>query len=113
MKLKIVESSWSGWTPDYKSEDYETEYELELNKKYIVDTWIRRVCHEDVEEFSFEILEIFDSYIKIHTFQDYLGHNALNHNEYGSNEFLVVKGEILELSENKKDAGKIYKLFLL
>ena len=37
MKLKIIESSWSGWSND-KPEEIEREYDIKLNEKYVIKT---------------------------------------------------------------------------
>lgn len=38
MRLRIKQSSWSGWSEDYKPKEIEREYDVNLNKKYVIDS---------------------------------------------------------------------------
>jgi len=57
LKLRIKESSWSGWTPDYEPEEITKEYDVVLGKEYSINSG----------KFIFVIEEINDDNIVIKT----------------------------------------------
>ena len=75
MKLIIKQSSWSGWSKNYKPSEVENEYEIKHNEKYVIkttkvsykkyDEWV----DEEREVLSFNISEVNDNNIKINTYQ--------------------------------------------
>lgn len=119
MKLKIIESSWSGWSND-KPKEIEREYDIKLNEKYIIKTefvsykkeneWVK----EEREVFSFNIVDINDSSIRIHTFQPFSdnGNGTINLRS-DKKEFIVTSEKPLELTTPTTDAGKIFILSLI
>lgn len=120
MKLKIVESSWSGWSKDYKPEEIEKEYDIKLNEKYIIKTrkfsykkdneWVE----EEKEIFSFSVIETNDSSIKIETYQQFSDNTDGTINlRSDKKEFIVTDGLPLELKTPTMDAGEIFILTLI
>ena len=120
MKLKIVESSWSGWSKDYKPEEVEKEYDIELNKKYVIKTrkfsykkdneWVE----EEREIFSFNVIEINDSSIKIQTYQPFSDNDDNTVNlQSDKKEFIITNEKELKLTTPTMDAGDIFILSLI
>ena len=120
MKLKILESSWSGWSKDYKPEEIEKEYDIKLNEKYVIKTrnfscekdneWVE----EEREILSFNISEVNDDSIKINTYQ------VFSDNEDGTinlltdkKEFIITTEKPLKLTTPTMDAGEIFILTLI
>ena len=120
MKLRIVESSWSGWSKDYKPEEIEKEYDINLNEKYVIKTrkfslkkdneWIE----EEREVFSFNIIEINGSSITIQTFQPFSDNDGgtINLNS-DKKEFIITDKKLLKLTTPTMDAGEIFILSLI
>ena len=120
MKLKVVESSWSGWSKDYKPEEMEKEYDIKLNEKYVIKTrnfsfkkdneWVE----EEREIFSFNIIEMNDTSIKIQTYQQFSDNDngTINLNS-DKKEFIVTLEKSLELTTPTMDAGEIFILSLI
>ena len=120
MKLKVLESSWSGWSKDYKPEEIEKEYDIKLNEKYIIKT--RKVSYikdnksveEEQEILSFNIIEINDSSIKIRTYQPFSDNDNGTINLYSDKkEFIVTSEKPLKLTTPTMDAGDIFILSLI
>ena len=120
MKLKIVESSWSGWSKDYKPEEVEHEYDINLNEKYVIKTskislkkdneWIE----EEREVFSFNIIEINESSIKIQTFQPFSDKDNGTINLFSDKkEFVITDEKPLKLTTPTMDSGEIFILSLI
>ena len=59
-KLKVKETTWSGWTENYKSEEKTEEYDVELNKKYVFKSNFN-------DNFTFTVEEINKDNIVIRT----------------------------------------------
>ena len=120
MKLKIVESSWSGWSKDYKPEEIEKEYDIKLNEKYVVKT--SKFSHKQDDEwkeeerkiFSFTVVEINDSSIKIETNQPFSDNADGTINLYSDKkEFVINEGTTIELTTPTMDAGDTFKITLI
>ena len=117
MKLKILESSWSGWSRDYKPKEIEKEYDIKLNEKYVIKkiktSHIENgeMVEEEREIFSFEIIEINESSIKIHTFQKFYStqHDYLD----GPQIYDIEINNPVRLNTPTKDYGEIYTLSLI
>mgnify|MGYP003293035389 CR=1 FL=1 len=120
MKLKVVESSWSGWSKDYKPEEMEKEYDIELNEKYVIKTrkfsckkdneWVE----EEREIFSFNIIEINDSSIRIQTYQPFSDNDDDTVNLHSDKkEFIITNEKELKLITPTMDAGDIFILSLI
>ena len=120
MKLKISEYSWSGYSKDYKPEEIEKEYDIKLNKKYVIKTrkfsykqdneWVE----EEKEIFSFNVVEINDSSIKIETYQPFSDNTDGTINLHSDKkEFIVTNGIPLKLTTPTMDAGEIFTLTLI
>ncbi|MBO6046355.1 MAG: hypothetical protein J6P61_01250 [Erysipelotrichaceae bacterium] len=119
MQLSITESEWSGWT-NSQSEPKTTIYDIELNKKYVINVYHFKgysnweYVEYDEEIFSFEITEINYASIKIHTFQ-YLSAsrtgsiNLLSEDQ----DFRVSMIEPLTLKTLTMDAGWTFELKLI
>ena len=120
MKLNIKESSWSGWSKDYKPEVKEKLYDIKLNGKYIIKTskisYIKdgKIIEEEIEKFSFEIVEINSDNIKIKTFQPFSnnGNGTINLRS-DKKEFVIYCENALELITPTTDMGDIYYLTLI
>ena len=119
MKLKIIESSWSGWSND-KPEEIEREYDIKLNEKYVIKTeiisykkeneWVK----EEREVFSFNIVEINDSSIRIKTYQSFSDNDNGTINLHSDKkEFIVTSEKTLKLITPTMDAGDIFILSLV
>lgn len=119
MKLKVKESSWSGWSKDYKSIENFFEYELLENKKNIVAmehiSRIRdnKLIEEDVERFSFVISEVGSDYIVINTNQP-MSSQKESINLYSKETmFKIEKNTPLILTTLTMDFGYIYTFELV
>ena len=120
MKLNIKQSSWSGWSKDYKPEETEKQYDIKTNEKYIIKT--RKISYiengemveREQEIFSFEITEINSENIKIRTFQQFSG-NDINTINIISNktEFEIAMNKTLKLVTPTLDYGDIFILTLI
>ncbi len=115
-KIKIISSSWSGWSEDYEPEETESYCELKLNEKCVVKTiQISDSAGNQREEevLSFEITEITDDSVSIHTYQ------VFSDNEEGidlystKQDFVIKNNESLELTTPTMDEGDIFTLSLL
>lgn len=120
MRLKILESSWSGWLVDYKSKEIEKEYDIKLNEKYVIKTTKQSYvkdnkCVEEEEEiFSFKIIEINNCSIKIRTFQSFSDNDDNTVNLLSDKkEFIVTNEKPLKLTTPTMDAGEIFILSLI
>jgi len=106
MKLHIEESSWSGWTRDYKPNVKNYEYDIVLNKKYIVKTEkVKKLFFsKDRESFSFVIEDIGEDYVIIKVNSSIL--------QYNSVQMEIKLNETIELTTPTMDCGEIYKISL-
>lgn len=120
MKLIIKQSSWSGWSKDYKPEEIENEYEIKLNEKYIIktvktsykkeDEWVE----EEKEVLSFNITEVNDDSIKINTYQEFSDNegDTINLNS-DKKEFVITTEKPLKLVTPTTDYGEIFIFYLI
>lgn len=120
MKLFIKESSWSGWKKDYKPIEVEKEYDVELNKKYVIKTYEvsyvkdGNVVNENKEKFSFDIVEINDESIKIHTYQSFISSDSNTYNiRNDKQDFLINTENPLKLVTPTMDHGDIFIIKLI
>lgn len=115
MVLKIGQTSWSGWSEDYEPELIEEEYDVVLNKEYVIKT--RQLSDTDGNEWeeevlSFEITSIDDDSITIHTnqvFSDKEEGIDLNTNKQ---DFTITVDELLTLTTPTMDEGDIFNFTL-
>ena len=120
MRLIIKQSSWSGWSKDFKPKEIEKEYAINLNEKYVVKTtnvsYIKdgKMVEEEKEILSFNISEINDDSIKINTYQ------VFSDNEDGTinlrtdkKEFVVTTEKSLKLTTPTTDFGEIFIFTLI
>ena len=102
-KIKIISSSWSGWSADYKPEEKESFCELSLDG----------TCSADGGRLSFTIASIDDDSVTIHTSKAFSdkedGINLLSDKQ----DFTIKKGESLKLRTPTMDAGFTYKLSIV
>lgn len=123
MKLKIIESGWSGWSTGHKPKETEKKYDIKLNEKYVIrvskgmhlkddaDDWVE----EEREEFSFTIIEKGKDYIRIHTNQEFcISHDwrTISLHDY-KNDFVITDDSPIKLVTPSMDAGDIYILSLV
>lgn len=119
MKLKIKQSSWSGWVKDYKPVETEEEYDINENEKYIIKTTEisymkdNHFIKEKKEKFSFEIVEVNDDYVKIHTFQSFSDKDDGTISLLSKKKDFIVNDKPLKLTTTTMDCGEIYTLTLI
>lgn len=120
MKLIIKETSWSGWKKDYKPIEVEKQYDVELNKKYVIKTYEvsyvkdGNVVNENKEKFSFDIVEINDESIKIHTYQSFLSNDSSTNNIRNDKQDFVINTENpLKLITPTRDHGDVFFIKLI
>ncbi len=117
-KMIVKQSSWSGWSEDYKPQEIENEYDIVVNKKYIITnkvlTWQdEEIVEKEVEVLSFVISEVNDNSIKINT------NRVLSDNEEGidlytkKKEFIITTEKPLELITPTMDQGYIFIFTLI
>ena len=101
-KLKVIETSWSGSSEDYDHEERTTEYDIILNKKYIVSRGSLGL--------TFTIMKINKDKIYIKTSNRFS--NQANGINLRSNKtkFMIKKDKVLALTTPTMDAGNIYYL---
>ena len=115
-KIKIISSSWSGWSADYEPIETEAYCELKLNEKCVVKTTqisdAKGNEHEE-EVFSFEITDITDDSVSIHAFQVFSdGEKGVDLNSDKQN-FVIKNNESLKLTTPTMDVGNTFTLTLL
>ena len=120
MRLQIKESSWSGWSKDDKPEEREMLYDLRLQEKYIIRTSkisyseAGKIVEEEMEVFSFYIVEIHSDYIKIKTCQPFSDNeNGTINLKSDKTEFTVQCDKVLKLVTPTMDRGYTYYLRLV
>ena len=100
--LKIIESSWSGWSESYEPDEVEKDYDVVLDEDYSINNG----------DLTFTIEEVNEDNIVIKTTE------AFSDTEEGINlntkkkTFTVYLDEELELTTPTMDAGNIYYLTL-
>ena len=103
LKLQIKESSWSGWSKDYKPEEVTNEYDIVLGKEYRIDS----------DNFIFEIKKINSKSIIIKT-KDAFSDTKNGIDLYTKKkEFKVFLDKEIELTTPTMDEGRIYYLKLV
>lgn len=102
-KLQIKESSWSGWSEDYKPEEKTNEYEIELGKEYVIGGGTLTFKIEKINKNSIEI-------VTTNPFSSGEGGIDLSTKE---TKFIVSKDEELKLTTPSMDEGEIYYLKLI
>ena len=120
MKLIIKQSSWSGWSKDYKPKEIENEYEINLNEKYVVKTtktsYIKdgKMVEEEREILSFNISEVNDDSIKINTYQVFSDNEDCTINlRTDKKEFIITTEKPLKLITPTMDYGEIFIFILI
>ena len=117
MKLIIKQSSWAG-EPDYIPQETENSYDVKIGEKYTIktrehsfkegDEWKKK----NVEILSFEIINIEENSIRIHTFQPFSdkekGIDLLSKKQ----DFAININSPLKLTTPTMDAGDIFILSL-
>ena len=119
MKILVNESGWSGKNRNYKPKIVKHEYDVVLNKKYIIKSRkINRFKNfkffkKNLELFSFVIKEISTDYIVIVTNQDMsiMEDNSFSLRDYKT-EFKIILNETLEIVTPSTDCGDIYTFTL-
>jgi len=117
MKIYIEESSWSGWTLDYKPKIENKVYEIEKDKKIVVKIVKTghlneegKLVEEDKEDFSFKVVEINEYSIVIET------NTPMSCEDKGVNlgsdetKFVIKKGNSVKLVTPTFDCGYIYTI---
>lgn len=115
-KIKIVSSSWSGWSEEYEPEKTESYCEIELNTKCVVKT--QQLSDTDENEWeeevlSFEITSINEDSVSIHTFQVFSDQETGIDLSSDKQDFIINSDEELELTTPTMDAGDIFILSLV
>lgn len=115
-RIKVISSSWSGWSRDYVPEETESYCSLELNKKCVVKTrQYSRANGERYEEdvLSFEVVKINNDSVAIHTFQNFSDSKEGIDLRSKKRDFVIKNGESIELTTPTMDYGDIFTLTLL
>ena len=120
MKLRIKQTSWSGWSKDRKSEEFVKEYDINLNEKYVIKTLTTsykkddELVEEEKEVFSFDVIEIKQNSIKIHTYQPFSDNQdgTVNLNS-DKKEFIISEEKSLKLITPTMDYGEIFVITLV
>ncbi len=104
-KLKVIETSWSGWEKDYKPKEETTIHEIILNKEYVIN--------KGTLGLTFVIKEINDDYLIINTTESFSdSKDGIDLNTI-KKEFTINLDEELKLTTQTMDAGNIYYLSLV
>ena len=112
-RIRVVSSSWSGWSKDYKPVEKESFCEIKLYEKCVVTTrhYSDTSGREwDEEILSFEVRSVDDDKISIHTFQDFSYDGSGLRNT--KRDFVIEAGESLRLTTPTMDEGDIFTLSL-
>jgi hypothetical protein len=112
-RIRVVSSSWSGWSKDYKPVEKESFCEIKLYEKCVVTTrhYSDTSGREwDEEILSFEVRSVDDDKISIHTFQDFSYNGSGLRNT--KRDFVIEAGESLRLTTPTMDEGDIFTLSL-
>lgn len=120
MRLIIKQSSWSARKIEYKPDEIEKEYDIHFNEKYVVKS--RKVSYvkdgkkveEEREIFSFDIIEINDRSIKIHTYQSFSNNDNGKINLMSKKrDFIITDEKPLKLITPTMDFGEIFTITLI
>lgn len=101
-KLRIKESSWSGWSSNYTPEEKTNDYEVEKGKKYTIDSHL-----------EFTITEINKDYIVIETTEAFSEGDKGISLRTDQKEFKIYLDKETRLVTPTMDAGWIYYFTLL
>lgn len=119
MKLKIKQTSWSGFNKDYKPNEIENEYDINVNQKYVIKvtniSFLKdgELVNEEKEIFSFEIKEINSDNILIHTFQSFSDSENGVDLMSDKKDFIITLEKELKLVTQTMDYGDIFILTLI
>ena len=102
-KLRIKESSWSGWTENYEPKEVTNDYEVVLDKEYSVDS----------DNFKFKITKINKDSIIIQTESPYSDNEQGIDLKSKKTEFEIFLDKETTLTTPTMDAGRIYYLQLV
>ena len=114
-RIKIISSSWSGSSKDYKPDETESYCEIELQKKCVIKT--RQFSNSEGDEWeeeilSFKITNINTDSIGIHTFQVFSeGEGGINLRS-DKQDFTIKLNESLRLTTPTTDYGDIFTITL-
>lgn len=114
-KIKIVSSSWSGWSEDYEPDETESYCEIVLNKKCVVKT--RQFSNSEGDKweeeiFSFKITDVNTDNISIHTFQIFSDSESGINLQSDNQDFIIKLNESLTLTTPTMDEGNIFTITL-
>jgi hypothetical protein len=115
-KIKIISSSWSGWSEDYTPTEEETYCNIQLNKKCIVKTeHFSNAQGDEWEEeiLSLEVTNITDSYVTIHTFQKFSDNESGIDLKSDKQIFTIEVGKSIKLTTPTMDYGDSFVLSLV
>ncbi len=102
-KLRITESSWSGWTSDYQPKEVTKEYDVVLGKEYNIDSG----------NFIFKIKKVRNNSIVIET-KEYFSDNEKGIDlRSKKRKFKIYFDKETKLVTPTMDAGNIYYLILV
>ena len=113
MKIKIIETSWSG-RPGYVPKEILHEYDIVLNKEYVVKTHeVNHIKENKIIKtteaiLSFVITSIDEDGITIHTNDSFSLNGAGMFLKGEQNDFKVLKGDTLKLTTLTLDYGYIF-----
>lgn len=113
MKIKIIETSWSG-RPGYVPKEILHEYEAILNKEYVVKTrdvdYIKenKIIKSTEIVLSFVITSINEDGVTIHTNDSFSLEGAGMFLKGEQKDFKVLKGDSLKLTTLTLDYGYIF-----
>ena len=102
-KLRIKESSWSGWTENYVPREVTNEYDVVLGKEYSINS----------DNFTFLIEKIDKDYIIIKTSQPFSDKEDGIDLSTKKTEFTINPNEEKRLETPTMDFGEIYYLTLI
>ena len=101
-KLEIKESSWSGWSENYKPEETTNDYDVFLDREYSIDSG----------GLTFVIKEINKDNIVIETTEPFSDKEEGIDLFTKKTEFTIYLDKEIELTTPTMDAGDIYYLKL-
>ena len=102
-KLKIKESSWSGWTEEYEPQEVTNEYDVVLGKEYSINSG----------KFTFIIKKINNDNIIIETSEPFSDKENNIDLKTKKTKFTIYLDEGIELTTPTMDYGEIYYLTLV
>ena len=115
MKIKVISSSWTN-SKDYTPKEEESFYEIQLNKKYVVKAREYSNVNGDThseEIFSFEVSQISDNSVSIHTFQPFSDKEQGINLRSNKQDFTIDTDKPVRLITPTMDRGDIFTLSLV